>query len=159
MIADMGGESACAIRPARPEEAGAVRDLVRRAYAMYVPRMGKEPGPMLDDYGKRVADGAVFVLEADGTIAGVLVLLPHDNHLLMDNVAVDIGFQGRGIGKALIAFAEEEAVRRGYREIRLYTHQTMTENVRLYAKLGYGETGRGEQAGYDRVFMRKRLAP
>jgi len=124
---------------------------------MYVPRMGKEPGPMLDDYGKRVADGTAFVLEEDGTIAGILVLLPYDDHLLMDNVAVDPGFQGRGIGRALIVFAEAETMRRGYREIRLYTHQTMTENVRMYVKLGYEETGRGEQAGYDRVFMRKKL--
>ena len=112
---------------------------------------------MLDDYGKRVADGIAFILEEDGTIAGILVLLPYDEYLLMDNVAVDPGFQGRGVGKALIDFAETEAARRGYREIRLYTHQTMTENVRMYAKLGYEETGRGEQAGYDRVFMRKVL--
>jgi ribosomal protein S18 acetylase RimI-like enzyme len=157
MMADMESDPAHHIRPARPGEAGAIRGLVRRAYAMYVPRMGKEPGPMLDDYEKRVADGAAFVLEVEGTIAGILVLLPYDDHLLMDNVAVDNDFQGRGIGKALVTFAEEEAVRRDYDEIRLYTHQTMVENVRMYAKLGYEETGRGEQAGYDRVFMRKVL--
>ena len=157
MIADMKDKAARTIRPARAGEAGVIRDLVRRAYAMYVPRMGKEPGPMLDDYAKRVADGDAFVLEIDQTIAGVLVLLRYDDHLLMDNVAVDPGFQGRGIGKALIDFAEAEAIRRGYAEIRLYTHQTMTENVRMYVKLGYEETGRGEQAGYDRVFMRKPL--
>jgi len=49
-------------------------------------------------------------------------------------------------------------VRRGYSEIRLYTHRTMTENQRLYAAIGYEETGRGSEAGYERVFMRKRLA-
>jgi ribosomal protein S18 acetylase RimI-like enzyme len=126
---------------------------------MYVPRMGREPGPMLDDYEGRVAEGSAFVLDVGGTIAGVLVLLPYDDHLLMDNVAVDTSFQGGGFGTTLIAFAEEEAMRRGFDEIRLYTHQTMTENIRMYAGLGYGETGRGKQAGYERVFMRKRLAP
>lgn len=145
------------IRLARPDEADAIRDVVRRAYAMYVPRMDKEPGPMLDDYEKRVADGATFVLAVEGTLAGILVLLAYDDHLLMDNVAVETGFQGRGIGKALVAFAEEEALRRGYREIRLYTHETMVENIAMYAKLGYREVGRGNQAGYDRVFMRKAL--
>lgn len=158
MMANMESQTTYRIRPARTDEADAVRDLVRRAYAMYVPRMGREPGPMLDDYGKRIADGTAYVLEADGDLGGVLVLLPYDDHLLMDNVAVDPGFQGRGIGKALIAFAEEEAVRRGYGEIRLYTHETMLENLRMYAKLGYEETGRGRQAGYERVFMRKTLA-
>jgi hypothetical protein len=33
----------------------------------------------------------------------------------------------------------------------------MTENQRLYAAFGYEETGRGRDAGYDRVYMRKRL--
>lgn len=145
------------IRPARAGDAGLIRDLVRRAYAMYVPRMGKEPGPMLDDYVKRVADGTAYVLEAEGSMAGILVLLPYDDHILMDNVAVDPAFQGRGIGKALVAFAEAEAVRQGYGELRLYTHETMVENVSMYAKLGYEESGRGKQAGYDRVFMRKKL--
>jgi hypothetical protein len=48
-------------------------------------------------------------------------------------------------------------MRRGYREIRLYTHQTMVENQLLYTSIGYEETGRGTEAGYDRVFMRKQL--
>jgi len=34
----------------------------------------------------------------------------------------------------------------------------MSENQRLYAAIGYEETGRGTEAGYERVFMRKRLA-
>ena len=153
----MTEDSHKSIRPARAGEAAAIRGLVRRSYAMYVPRMGREPGPMLDDYEKRVAEGAVWVLETDGALVGILVLLPYDDHLLMDNVAVDPECQGRGVGKALVAFAEDEARRRGYPEIRLYTHQTMVENVRMYKKLGYEEIGRGEQAGYDRVFMRKLL--
>ncbi len=153
----MSEEPGLAIRPARVGEAAAIRDLVRRAYAMYVPRMGREPGPMLDDYEKRVANRSAFVVEVAGRIGGIVVLLPESDHLLLDNVAVDTDVQGRGIGRLLIAFAEAEAVRRGYREIRLYTHETMVENVRMYAEMGYEETGRGRQAGYDRVFMRKRL--
>ena len=37
------------------------------------------------------------------------------------------------------------------------TNATMVENQRLYASIGYEETGRGTEAGYDRVFMRKQL--
>jgi hypothetical protein len=47
-----------------------------------------------------------------------------------------------------------DKARPGYREIRLYTHQTMVENQRLYASIGYEETGRGSEAGYDRVSCR-----
>jgi RimJ/RimL family protein N-acetyltransferase len=34
----------------------------------------------------------------------------------------------------------------------------MRENIALYTRLGFAETGRGREAGYDRVFMCKRLA-
>jgi hypothetical protein len=33
----------------------------------------------------------------------------------------------------------------------------MTENQRLYARVGYEETARGTDSGYERVFMRKRI--
>jgi hypothetical protein len=33
----------------------------------------------------------------------------------------------------------------------------MVENQRLYAAIGYEETGRGSEAGYNRVFMRKQF--
>jgi len=34
----------------------------------------------------------------------------------------------------------------------------MHENLAVYAKLGFEETGRGVDGGYRRVFMRKRLS-
>jgi ribosomal protein S18 acetylase RimI-like enzyme len=146
-----------AIRPALPADVPAIERVVHDAYAHYVARMGVRPGPMNDDYRARVAAGAVSVLEADGAIAGVLVLLDAPDHLLLDNVAVAPERQGQGIGRQLVAFAEAEARRRGYAEIKLYTHVTMVENQALYRRLGFDETHRGEQAGFQRVFMRKRL--
>ena len=112
---------------------------------------------MLDDYNARISEGVAWVIEEGEAIAGVIVLLPRPDYLLLDNIAVPPARQGSGLGRRLLAFAEAEAVRRGYREIRLYTHRTMTENQQLYAAIGYEEIGRGAEAGYERVFMRKRL--
>jgi ribosomal protein S18 acetylase RimI-like enzyme len=134
----------------------AITQIVDQAYRHYIARIGKPPGPMHDDYAARVLESVVWVLE-EGAIAGIIVLLPATNHLLLDNVAVSPARQGSGFGRRLLAFAEAEALRRGYCEIRLYTHQTMVENQRLYASIGYEETGRGTEAGYDRVFMSKQL--
>ena len=145
------------IRAATVADVPAIAEIVDHAYRHYIARMGKPPGPMLDDYAARVLEGAVSVLEKGGAIAGIIVLLPTTNYLLLDNVAVSPARQGVGLGRRLLAFAEAEALRRGYCEIRLYTHQTMVENQRLYASIGYEETERGTEAGYDRVFMRKRL--
>jgi GNAT superfamily N-acetyltransferase len=145
------------IRPARAGDVAAIGAIVDAAYAVYIPRMGKKPGPMLDDYAARVAEGVVWVAEQDGKVAGVVVLLPEDEHLLLDNVAVAPEAHGKGVGRALVAFAEAEARRRGHAEIRLYTHEKMTENIAMYPRLGYEETHRAQQAGYDRVFFRKKL--
>jgi ribosomal protein S18 acetylase RimI-like enzyme len=145
------------IRAAAAADAAVIGQIVEQAYRHYIPRIGKPPGPMLDDYAARISEGVVWVIEEAAAIAGIIVLLPKPDHLLLDNIAVAPARQGSGLGRRLLAFAEAEAVRRGYGEIRLYTHQTMTENQRLYIAIGYEETGRGTEAGYERVFMRKRL--
>ena len=131
--------------------------IVADAYQKYVERIGKPPGPMLDDYSAHIRNNTVWVIKHDGSVVGLIVLLPAEDHLLLDNVAVDPAYHGRGVGRALLEFADREAVRRGYTELRLYTHEKMTENLAMYPALGWTETGRGEQAGYRRVFFRKRL--
>lgn len=145
------------IRPAHPDDAAAVRDIVHAAYAHYVPRIGKPPGPMLDDYAHRIADGQIWVLEDAGRIVGMVVLEHGPDGFLLDNIAVPPECQGKGHGRVLIDFAEAEARRRGYREIRLYTHVLMTENIALYRRIGFIETHRVSEHGYDRVYMTKQL--
>lgn len=144
--------------PAHVEDVAAIRQLVRDAYAHYVARLGKAPGPMLDDYDRRVADGQVWTLRIGGAIAGLVVLEDADDDAtLLDNVAVAPAMQGKGVGRALVAFAEREARRRGCRELRLYTHVLMIENIALYGRLGFHETGRVSEKGFDRVYMAKTL--
>jgi ribosomal protein S18 acetylase RimI-like enzyme len=146
------------IRLATSADRGTVESIVRDAYSIYLDRMDKPPGPMLDDYAALIADGDMSVLDDAGGIRAIIVLLPQADHLLLDNIAVRPDSQGMGLGRRLIAFTEAEARRRGFTEVRLYTHQTMTENIALYTRLGFIETGRGRESGYDRVFMTKRLA-
>ncbi|MEQ9607365.1 MAG: GNAT family N-acetyltransferase, partial [Kiloniellaceae bacterium] len=123
------------IRPARPEDRTRIEAIVETAYRPYLARMNRKPAPMVDDYAKRIADGQTLVLESEGAVAGILVLEDHpDDHggyLLLDNIAVDPAYHGRGLGKRLMTFTEEEARRRGYRVIELYTNEVMVENIAL----------------------------
>lgn len=148
-----------AIRPASLADRAAVEDLVRHAYQRYVGRLGKPPGPMLDDYGSRIEAGQVWVLERARDILGVLVLDRSDEGFLLDNVAVAPEAQGQGLGRELIAFAEAEARRLGATSLRLYTHVLMVENIALYRRLGFVETGRRDENGYRRLYMAKSLPP
>jgi GNAT superfamily N-acetyltransferase len=144
------------IRRARPDEAPLLRALVERAYAPWVPVVGRRPMPMDDDYKARVAAGEAWVLEEAGAVRGVLVLEEHVDHLLIDNVAVEPARRGKGDGRALLDFAEAEARRRGLPEVRLYTNEKMERNIALYAARGYTETERLQEKGLRRVFMAKR---
>ncbi len=112
---------------------------------------------MVEDHAAQIAEHQVWVVEQDGTLIGGLVLMAHDDYLLLDNIAVHPDTQGQGLGHELLDFADTEARRQGYRVIKLYTHHTMTENIALYTKLGWHETGRGKAGPYERVYMEKGL--
>ncbi len=147
------------VRPARPDEAGLLRALVRAAYAHYVPRLGREPAPMTDDYPARIAAGQAWLLEDEGALIGALVLEDTPEGLLIDNIAIAAAARGTGQGRRLMGFAEAEAARRGHARLWLYTNEKMVENIALYTRLGYRETRRAEHHGHRRVFMEKPLSP
>src|SRR5205823_8749413 len=90
-------------------DVAAVTAIVKDAYSIYLARNGKIPGPMRDDYAALIDDGRVHVLEDGGEIKGLVVLVPEQLSMLLDNVAVSPRAQGRGFGVRLIAFAEESA--------------------------------------------------
>ena len=69
------------IRSADTADVPVVEQIVHDAYQHYIARMGKPPGPMLDDYAARVSERVVWVIEESGTIVGILVLLPKSDHL------------------------------------------------------------------------------
>jgi GNAT superfamily N-acetyltransferase len=145
------------IRLARPADVAAVGRITDDAYRRYIERIGREPAPMAADHGALIAAGEVWLAEVDGDAAGVLVVRPRGAALLLESVAVAPGMQGRGIGRALVEHAEQLARERGLSAVELYTNLHMTENLRMYPRLGYEEVGRGSQDGYERAFFRKTL--
>ncbi len=136
----------------------AVEAVVQAAYAVYVPRIGRKPGLMLDDYAALIRQERVHVLEDGGRIYGIVVLIPEETSMLLDNVAVRPDAQGRGYGRTLIAFAEQAARDAGYGTIRLYTHEMMTENAAMYSRIGFVATHRIEEKGFRRIYMAKGLS-
>ena len=144
------------LRLATTADLPAIKAVIDAAYAKYLTRMDKPPGPMLRDYGPSVQDGTTWV--TGFPVAAVLTLYPGDDHLLVENIAVHPSAQGRGLGRALMGFAEQEAARRGLPRMTLYTHEVMTKNQAIYDRLGYIEVERRVQDGYRRIYMEKRLS-
>ena len=147
-----------ALRPAGAEDVAAIKACIDASYGHYVERIGRLPGPMTDDYAGIVASRKVTVAESGGAIVGVLILDVTSDGFLLETVGVDPANRGKGLGRILLELAEAEARRAGFDSIYLYTHQKMTENQALYAKIGYVEYDRRVDAGLPRVYMRKDLS-
>ena len=145
------------LRPARVGDAPEITACVNAAYRHYIERLGKKPGPMLEDYAKSIRQHQMHVAEQVDGIVGALVLMITAEGFLLHMIAVHPSAQGTGVGRMLLEFAEAEALRQGYRSIYLMTNEKMTENQVLYAKIGYVLFDRREVDGYFRVLMRKEL--
>ncbi|CAM4283630.1 N-acetyltransferase domain-containing protein [Bordetella tumbae] len=145
------------IRPAVSADVLKIQNIVKDAYSVYIERIGREPAPMTDDYTVHVKAKRVWVLDTAEGLAGLMVLRMEADHLLVSNVAVERGSQGKGFGRRLLDFADEFATQNGKSELRLYTNELMRENLAIYQKLGWEEYRRAEQDGFRRVFMCKKL--
>ena len=127
------------------------------AYGHYVERIGRKPGPMTWDYDEMIRDWDATVAESGGAIVGLLIVGPTDEGFVVENVAVHPSQQGKGLGRALLELAETKARGAGFDSIYLFTHEKMTENQALYARIGYVEYERRVEGELARVFMRKPL--
>jgi ribosomal protein S18 acetylase RimI-like enzyme len=128
---------ALVLRRAVAEDAATVRALTRQAYAKWVKLIGREPKPMQADYERAVREHRIDLALLGDDLAGLIETIEQADHLLVENVAVAPAFQGRGLGRRLMAHADGLAAELGYAEIRLYTNARFTENIALYRRLGY----------------------
>ena len=142
------------IREANPGDADSLRNCMESAYTAYQGRMGGVRLPPMDvDYSSEIKNYPCWVVESEGSILGGLIMLFEKDQASIANIAVDPGFQGLGIGGALIRFAESKAKEYSFLELHLATHVLLNENISLYQHLGWKETGRDE----TRVFMKKEV--
>jgi GNAT superfamily N-acetyltransferase len=130
-------QDAITVRSAEATDADAIRALTREAYAKWVPVIGREPKPMTADYVDAVGRHRFDLLYVGDTLAALIETITERDHLLIENVAVSPRFQRQGLGRRLMAHAEQVALSVGYGEVRLYTNKLFAENVRLYGRLGY----------------------
>ncbi len=77
--------------------------------------------------------------QLDDKLIGGLMLIPlDDDHIRMMQVAVDDKYQGEGVGRALVSYAEARAKAAGYKQIIMHAMLTV---IGFYEKLGYRQEG------------------
>jgi ribosomal protein S18 acetylase RimI-like enzyme len=145
------------IRIARTDDVVRIREIARGAYASYVPRIGREPAPMVADYDADVRAGRIVVIEVERNVIGYLVAWPENDAYFIENIGIEPQLQGKGWGRRLMNHAATEAAHLGLPALRLYTNAAMIENLSMYAHFGFVETHRVMEDGFNRVYMRLNL--
>ena len=148
------------LRRATPADATTIRDLTRSAYAKWVPLIGREPKPMTVNYDRAVVDHMIDLYEIDGEAIGLVEVVPQAQHLLIENIAVRPGQQGKKIGDRLLKHAEIIARSLHLNELRLYTNAAFVSNIEFYARRGFREFLREPlHTGGVIVHMKKMIEP
>lgn len=137
----------------------ALQSIADQAYRIYVPRIGQEPAPMVADFTAHVCQNDVYVFDIHDELAAYVVTYKRETDQFIENIAVRPDQQGFGYGYDLMSFAETEARKNQLNKVVLYTNVKMTENLAFYRRLGYVETERIREDGFERVYFEKRLLP
>ena len=145
------------LKPADGGDADCVRDLVRAAYAKWVPVIGREPKPMGADYRRAIAEHDVLLARAGTTLAGIIETMMRADHLWIENIAVQPVLQGRGVGRLLLDASEDRARRAGLPELRLLTNAAFSDNVALYRRRGFAVTKEEPFMGGITLYFAKRV--
>ena len=138
------------LRRANDRDADGLAECIDAAYSIYADRVSDLPA-VSEGIEDAIHNHRVWVIEVDNQTVGGIVLVPHEDFLMLENIAVRPEAAGSGLGRALIARAEQDCKELGLNEIRLSTHTGMPENVAIYRRLGWSETGRSD----NKVFMSK----
>jgi ribosomal protein S18 acetylase RimI-like enzyme len=125
------------------ERATAVDDALLEAFARLVPQVSSREAPGRADVEALLADPRTIQLVArDGdTIVGALTLVvyrtPTGVTAVIEDVVVDEAARGRGLGEALVAAAQQQAVAAGADRVSLTSRAEREAANRLYRRLGF----------------------
>lgn len=93
----------------------------------------------LEDDNAAIGSGMSLGAYIDGRLVGVLIAQPRrwNNTLWIENIHIDAGYRGKGIGTRLMKEIENVARRNCFRAIGLETQNTNAPAIAFYIKMGF----------------------
>jgi tRNA threonylcarbamoyladenosine biosynthesis protein TsaE len=140
------------IVPCGPERAEEVHRLTQAAFRVHrtldpPSGAGRESVAVVRD---ALAAGGGAIAELAGRPVGCLRwTILEDGDFRVGRVAVEPDLQRRGVGTALMAWAEREALRRGCPAVFAGVRTGLPGNLAFYRRLGYDVVGERRHDGYD----------
>lgn len=138
--------------PAQLTDADAITALVNNAYRGETSRLGwTTEADLLDGLRTSIEDiisifnqddKLLLLTKAGEQIVGTVLLLRTVAHVELSMFAVDPRYQDRGIGKQLLHYAEDTAIRNwGVKQAIMAVISCRTELIAFYHRRGYRSTG------------------
>ncbi|MGI4943340.1 MAG: GNAT family N-acetyltransferase [Janthinobacterium lividum] len=136
------------IRPILPDAADAVAALIRLAFAAIPVPLDPAPSALRetgDSIRAHLAEGGGALVEGP---AACILWSERDSGLYVGRLATHPAHRGQGLALLLMAAAEQEARRRGLPRLHLGVRLALTDNRRLFVRLGFTETRLRTHNGY-----------
>lgn len=97
--------------------------------------------PCDEDFVDWIEKGELFFLEKDGQTAGGFLLQDEPDSLSLHLFGILSEYRHQGLAQAVMAYLDEEALRRGYRKLSLDVIDGNLPAEKLYEKAGYIHVG------------------
>lgn len=141
------------LRALGPADADAALAVIRAAFAAQGVPTDPPSNALAESAASlaaRLARGGGAGVWREGVLAAVLLWEREGDTLALGRLAVLPRFRRQGLASALVEAAAAAGQAAGCARLRLGTRVELTGNHRLFARLGFRETGRTAHPGYDR---------
>lgn len=129
------------IRDAQPADITAMREIEQSAGEMFLlvdmPEIAADPAPVRRVYRNAITRKRAWLALYQGWPAGYLIAKDLDGNLYLDQLSVDPDFARKGIGAALIDYAEQIAKDSGLPRMTMFTFAHVPWNAPYYQRLGF----------------------
>jgi ribosomal protein S18 acetylase RimI-like enzyme len=129
------------IREANREEIEIVHAIMIEAFTEYIGVLRPPSGALsetVESLQSKIANNGGAIIAIDDTqAAGATIYYYQENYMYIGRVSVLPTFRGKGIGREMIYYLEQQAMKMGYAETRVEVRLSLLDNLRLYEKLAY----------------------
>jgi N-acetylglutamate synthase-like GNAT family acetyltransferase len=105
---------------------------------------GEDPGRHFDAHLTELGAERIWVAEIDGRVVGLAGMVPRDDNVELEPLAISAAYRGRGIGRRLAEAVIAAAREQGARQVRVRPTGRNSEAVRFLHGLGFDVIGRLE---------------
>lgn len=152
------------IRLAVPGDEATIASLILAAFGPfredYTPDAFEYTAATAERVAERFTEGPMWLAYVDREAVGTVSGLPEKERFYIRSMAISPTIQRSGVGQRLLDTLEEDARRRGYSKLYLYTTFVLPGAKRLYEKNGFyvtRETAPEEWFGMGGLEMEKRI--